>query len=116
MELPVGPSEAGGVILDIGGDIGAAIVRTSPTLAGSEIEIRRAGDPWAGIHTAVRERRLPNGAMYAALFGALVSGHYEIRVRDYPTSPVVSVEVEGGKVTGAEFDHLETRSPPPGPG
>jgi hypothetical protein len=104
------------VVLNIGGDIGAAIVRTSPMLAGSEIEIRRTGARWEGRHTAVRERRLPDGATHAALFDALASGHYEIRVRDDSTSPLVSLDVVGGKVVEAVLDPPASRTPRPGPG
>jgi hypothetical protein len=104
MEHVHGPSEPGGVVLDIGGDVGAAIVRTPVSLLGSEIEIRRQGDAWEGKHTAVRERQLPEGPVYAALFGALAAGRYDVRVRHSDDDgPVAIVAVEGGRVVQADF-------------
>jgi hypothetical protein len=99
------PSGPGSVVLDIGGDVGAAAVFVPTSLAGAEIEIRRDGDPWAGRHVAVRERQLPDAAVWAALFPTLDSGGYEIRVRhgelDGPTSRFT---VAGGRVASVYWD------------
>ena len=46
------------VMADVGGNVGAAVVYTPEALLGRELEIRRAGRPWDGTHTAVRERTL----------------------------------------------------------
>ena len=101
----MGASEVGGVILDIGGDVGAAIVRTPAALLGSEIEIRRRGDPWEGKHTAVRARLLADGPLYAALFEGLSCGTYDLRVRHACSAdPVASLVVEGGKVSESVLD------------
>ena|SRR5580700_5786939 len=97
----LGPSEEGSVILDIGGDVGAAIVHAPASLAGSEIEIRRCGTPWDGTHVAVRARHTNGGEMYAALFPALARGSYEVRVRGDNQGPVSRVAVEGGRVMEA---------------
>ena len=79
-------------------------MRTPGSLLGSEIEIRRQGDAWEGQHTAVRERQLPDGAVYAALFGALTAGPYDVRVRHGdPGGPVAVVAVEGGRVVEVDF-------------
>jgi hypothetical protein len=94
-----GTSEVGSVVLDIGGDLGAAIVRTPATLAGLEIEIRRQGAPWDGTHVAVRARRTPGGEVHAALFPGLTQGSYEVRVRDATEGPTANVAVEGGRVS-----------------
>ena len=99
MDHLVGTSEVGSVVLDIGGDLGAAMVHTPPTLAGSEIEIRRRGAPWDGTHVAVRARRLPGGDVYIALFPALAEGSYEVRVRGEADGNVASVAVRGGQVS-----------------
>jgi hypothetical protein len=105
MEHMHGPSEPGGVVLDIGGEVGAAIVRTPASLLGSEIEIRRQGDVWEGKHTAVRERQLPEGPVYAALFGALAAGLYDVRVRHGDADgPVAVVAVEGGRVAESDLE------------
>jgi hypothetical protein len=98
MEHTLGPSETGGAVLNIGGDVGAAVVRTPALLLGSEIEIRRVGAAWESVHTAVRERVLPDGPIYAALFDSLVSGRYDLRVRHGDAGgPVAVVDVEGGR-------------------
>jgi hypothetical protein len=109
MEHMHGPSGPGDVVLDIGVDIGAAIVRTPASLLGSEIEIRRQGDAWEGKHTAVRERQLPGGPVYAALFGGLAAGRYDVRVRHGdPGGPMTVVAVEGGRVVEADFSAMVT--------
>jgi hypothetical protein len=94
------PSRQGSVVLDIGGDVGAAIVYLPAGLTGREIEIRRAGAAWDGVHTAVRERRLGSITRFAAVFGALPAGSYQLRVRHGGADPVVlQVEVDGGAIT-----------------
>ncbi len=99
-----GPSEEGSVVLDLGGDVGAAIVHTPPALAESEIEIRRRGAPWDGTHVAVRPRHVRDGVLYAALFPGLGRGSYEVRVRGDVNSPVTVVDVEGAHVSQARLD------------
>lgn len=94
-----GPSEKGSVLLDIGGDVGAAIVNTPASLVGSEIEIRRCGTAWAGTHVAVRERHVAGGAVHAALFSSLVHGDYEVRIRGDADSPTTVLTVQGGRVS-----------------
>jgi hypothetical protein len=98
------PSQPGTVVLDLGGDIGAAIVSAPASLAGVEIEIRRLSEPWAGTHVAVRARHLPDGVMHAALFGSLTSGGYQVRVRGgHLQPPAATFQVEAGRVTTAEL-------------
>jgi hypothetical protein len=86
-------------VLDIGGDIGAAVVHAPACLSGSEIEIRAHGMTWDGTHVAVRERRTPGGVTFAALFYGLSLGSYEVRVRDDQTGPTAQLLVKGGRVT-----------------
>ena len=99
-----GPSERGSVLLDIGGDIGAAIVSTPASFLGSEIEIRRCGTAWDGTHVAVRARHVSSGVMHAALFSGLGHGLYEVRLRGDVDGPAAVLAVEGGRVS-------ETRLP-----
>ena len=86
----LGPSEEGSVVLDIGGDVGAAIVHAPASLAGSEIEIRRVRRT-VGRHPCRRPGPAhPGGEVHAALFPGLARGSYEVRVRgdaDGPVSP-----------------------------
>jgi hypothetical protein len=94
------PSGVGSVVLEIGGEVGAAAIYVPASLAGDEIEIRPIDEPWRGTHVAVRERVLPDRTVWAALFPALREGSYEIRVREGdPTGPTGSVAVTGGQVT-----------------
>jgi hypothetical protein len=94
-----GPSEKGSVLLDIGGDVGAAIINTPASLVGSEIEIRRCGTAWDGTHVAVRERHVAGGAVHAALFSGLAHGDYEVRIRGDADSPTTTLTVQGGRVS-----------------
>ena len=72
------PSGQGTVVLDIGGDVGALVVHTSDALDGVEIEIARPGERQAFVHTEVRERRLPEGSVWAGVFPAVAVGHYTL--------------------------------------
>ena len=86
-------------MLDIGGEVGAAVVHAPVSLAGQEVEIRRRGTSWDGTHVAVRERHVRGGVLYAALFPGLSRGSYEVRVRDDADGPVAALEVDGGRVS-----------------
>jgi hypothetical protein len=97
------PSEEGSVVVDIGGNVGAAIVSTPASLVGSEIEIRRCGTLWDGTHVAIRERHVSGGVLHAALFSGLEFGKYEVRLRDDEASPVATLTVEGGRVSAARL-------------
>lgn len=93
-------SGSGSVVLDIGGEVGAAAIYVPASLAGEEIEIRAIGAAWTGMHVAVRERMLPDRTVWAALFPALRAGGYQIRVKDGdPVGPVGTVAVAGGRVS-----------------
>ena len=104
MEHLPAPSGPGSVVLELGEDIGAAIVRTPASLDGAEIEIRPAGEPWAGRHVAVRPRHLPSGVIHAALFEGLQQGSYDVRIRGSASDqPRLSFDVEGGRVAKEEI-------------
>jgi hypothetical protein len=99
MESRPGASEGASAVLDIGGDVGAAIVYAPASMTGAEVEIRRRGEPWAGRHVAVRPRRLVGGTTHAALFDRLERGAYEVRYRDSGgNGPVQHFDVDGGRV------------------
>jgi hypothetical protein len=92
-------SGAGSVVVDIGGNVGAAVVTTPARLSGREIEIRKVGDEWAGVHVAVIPRHVESGTIHAALFPGLVSGGYQVRERFGPDDgPVLDIETIGGEV------------------
>jgi len=102
------PSGEGTVVLDIGGDNGAAIIYTDSTLSGSEIEIKPLGQSWKGVHTGVRRRDLPDEICFAAVFGSIAAGSYHLRVKGTDSEPVMTVEIVGGGVAEAQWP-----SPPP---
>jgi hypothetical protein len=102
-EEATGPSE-GPVVLDIGGDFGAAVVRTGPELDGSEIEIRRLPAEWEGEHVAVRSRPTSGAAVYAAVFGHLREGTYELRRRRTQGDAAIHrIAVMGGRVVESSW-------------
>jgi hypothetical protein len=101
---PVLPASGEGtVVLDIGGDRGAAVIYVPATLHGEEIEIRAVGQAWNGAHTGIRERTLRDGVCFAAVFGALDTGDYQLRIRGAETGQVVDVPVGGGGITEARW-------------
>jgi hypothetical protein len=90
----------GPVVLDIGGDIGAALVIGDDALGGREVEIRRHGRQWDGEHVAFHRRNTDAGAVTAAVFPRLRSGTWEVRLRDAPADDAPpAFGVTGGQVT-----------------
>jgi hypothetical protein len=92
----------GSVVLDIGPEIGAAVVTASESLEGLEVEIRamRHGTgstvPFACAPTA-------DGVVNAAVFPQLVQGDWEVRLRYNEKSPVVPIRVVGSRVCTVAF-------------
>lgn len=96
------PSGPGTVMLDLGGDVGAAVVVTPEELAGEELEIRAETAEWAGEHVAVLARPVPAGTVHAAVFPSLTAGTYRIRRRGHPEDDTeVVLEVTGARVSQA---------------
>ena len=89
----------GSVVLDIGEDVGAAVVTAPPSLEGHELEIRAASASWDGRHVAFHMRESAEGPINAAVFPQLVQGRWEIRLRPAENSLIVPVVVVGGQVT-----------------
>jgi len=77
-ELPAGASFEGSVVIDIGGRVGALVVYTEEALRGLEIEVTPTDVAGPPTHTSVRERRLPKGSRFAAVFPALSAGTYRL--------------------------------------
>ncbi|MDQ6850673.1 MAG: phospholipase [Actinomycetota bacterium] len=98
----LGPSYDGTVMLDIGGEIGALIITTTPALHLAEIEVSPVGDDHPHrTHVAVRERRGPSGTRYAAIYPQLHEGVYT--VYDVDGRPADTVSVNGGEVTQIDW-------------
>ncbi len=102
------PAPNRGIVLDIGGDVGALVVRAPRSLLGSEIEVSRSdasitkaearGAPPGRIHAIVRDQSTPSGPVPAAVFPDLVAGEYVLWGPSGSTEIVVRVCVEGGRV------------------
>lgn len=88
----------GPVLLDIGGDIGAVIVRLDDDLEGSELPILALDDPdWdVSTHTGVWRRTVGGGSMVVAVYPELRHGNYQIVA---PQQTAAMFEVIGGRVT-----------------
>jgi hypothetical protein len=93
-------TDARPAVLELGREVGAAVIYTTAALDQTEIEIRPHHAEWDGTHTAVRKRP-GEPAVFAALFFGLRSGHYDVRVRD--TGIGRPIHVVGGQVTEAEL-------------
>ena len=91
-----GPSTAGSVVLQLGGDIGALIIETGPDRLGAEIEISPATGG-ARTPSMVRERLVDPHPRYHAVYPDLPAGRYLIWQN--PESVAAEVEVHGGRIT-----------------
>jgi hypothetical protein len=91
------------VLLDIGGDVGAAVVAVPPALLGAEVEARPVGAGHPPVHAGVVARPLPGGdRLPSVVLGELPAGTYELYVR--PDGPVrLRLTVTGGAVAEAAW-------------
>ncbi|MHB8378617.1 MAG: phospholipase [Acidimicrobiales bacterium] len=105
-EGELAPSWDGSVVLDIGGDVGALMLRTSSAMLGHEIELIPDDDA-PRTHSAVRERQSPRGRSFAAVYPSLKLGTYSVE------GSALRVAVVGGRVTDAEYDSDEAASTRP---
>src|SRR5450631_3185248 len=97
-EVQLPPSWDGSVIVDIGGDVGALILRTPPMMVDDEIGLDALDPTVAHVHSAVRERRLDDGSAYAAVYPSLRAGDYFIE------GTHLRVTVVGGQVVDVAYD------------
>ena len=112
----------GPVLLDIGDDVGAIVLRLPAGMHGAEIEIHEAteshrhADPHDHVgehahdhghgahhhpHVAVVERPTPDGTQFTAVFPQVQAGTYDLR--EQHGSVWVRVEVIGGSVTQTDW-------------
>lgn len=90
----------GAPMLDIGGDIGALVLYTSPELEGQEIEVSLTSDLGHRTHTQVHRRTVNGETFWAGVYPELLEGEYRIWYDD-PALPL-SFSITGGSV--AELD------------
>lgn len=96
-EEQLAPSWEGSVVLDIGGEVGALMLHTSPAMVGHEIDLIPDDGTVAHTHSAVRERQLVNGVSFAAVYPHLQAGTYVVEGSDQ------RVTITGGRVTELEY-------------
>jgi hypothetical protein len=76
------------VLLDIGGDVGAAVVAVPAALLGAEVEARPVGAGHPPVHAGVVARPLPGGEPRpSVVLGELPAGTYELCVGGRPAVP-----------------------------
>jgi len=101
LEPRLAPSGHATVMLDIGDGVGALVVHAPAEWCGIEIELARRHELHGFVHTEVRERRLPEGSVYAGVFPAIVEGEYTLLpVGDEPAR---AVTITSGRVTEVAF-------------
>ena len=93
MDHTLEASGPGSVVLDIGPGLGALVLYAHASEHGREIDISPVGGG-ARTHSAVRERRMPGGSVYCAVYPSVPAGDYTV----WLTPPVV-VSVVSGTVT-----------------
>ena len=86
-------------MLDIGGAIGALVLRAAPEAVGQEIEISPLEEPDRRQHVAVHPREIGGDVIHAAVFPSLRWGCYQLWAPD--GAATMRVSVAGGRVTEA---------------
>jgi hypothetical protein len=89
------------VVLDIGENVGALIVRTDSAMHGVEVEISPAGDDARRTHKQVLERQSAGQPAFTAVFDALPAGAYTLWTGGQPRTR--GVAVEGGRVARLDW-------------
>ena len=90
-----------GVMVDVGPGAGALVIYTRSELRGQEIEISPAGHDSKRVHTDVLRRKTAGGPVFAAVFGSLAEGQYQLW-NDSRSSPL-TVQIVGGQVTEVDW-------------
>lgn len=85
-----------GVVLDIGGDVGAVIVYLGDQRVGPELDIQPVGEPQRRFHTGVHERDVDGIVTRVAVFPEVRTGRYELL--DEHARPFALTEATGGSV------------------
>lgn len=88
------------VVLDLGGDVGALILYTDPSMLGVEVEISACGQDDRRSHKEVLEREINRQPVYSAVFDDVRAGRHTLWLHDIARAR--GVVVAGGAV--AEID------------
>jgi len=94
---PLTPRPGHGGVRNIGGDSGALILFTSPAFNGGQIGLIPDSGNEPEVHSAVRERDLPQGVSFAAVYPRLRGGIYSIEGSGQ------KVTIAGGRVTTLDY-------------
>lgn len=93
-----GPTGAGSVVLELGGDIGVLVLHGPAELHGQEIEISKSSPAGSHrTHSLVRERHTVSGVSFAAVYPGVPAGEYTIWRG--PDTPAGTVTIVGGEVS-----------------
>jgi len=90
-----------GVMVDVGPGAGALVIYTGTELRGQEIEISPLGRDSTRVHTDVLRRKTAGGPVFAAVFGSLAEGEYQVW-NDSRSGPL-TVQIVGGQVTEVDW-------------
>jgi hypothetical protein len=90
-------------VLDIGGDVGAVVVRLPDDTPSGELMACRRGDPAAHFHTGVHLRSVDGGSgeAWVAVFPEVVAGQYSLLTDDGMEH--TPFDVTGGQVTSLDL-------------
>ncbi len=97
------PEVGPGVLLDIGGEVGAAVVLIGDDLHDDELEIQPVGRPADRFHTGIHRRPVGDALVRTAVFPEVRAGRYELL--DHHGRPLAELDVAGGEVA-----HLDLRT------
>jgi hypothetical protein len=86
----------GGVVLDVGGDVGALVVVLGDAPDVDELDIQPVGDPSRRFHTGVHARSVDGAPTRTAVYPEVVAGRYELL--DGGGRPFAEVTATGGEV------------------
>jgi hypothetical protein len=90
-----------GVMVDVGPGVGALVIYTGEDLRGQEVEISPVSSNAKRVHTDVLRRKVGGGYVFAAVFGSLAEGEYQVW-NDSRPGPV-AVQIVGGQVTELDW-------------
>lgn len=93
-------------VLDIGGDIGAMVVRMDPATAGTELHLRSEHEPPVAVHTGVWTRPHGTAMVTAAVFAELLAGRYWVLDPDGHGGR--QVVIAGGELTDIDLRVSDT--------